>query len=174
VIHVYFNTLVNILQFLLTGRVSYNNLKMKLTYQTGTATLIQLIVMGLLNIVNGIVSIITTCHHNGSACLSNTFSSIVFYILTVGWFALMVVLGFAAQEKRSKRLAQLLIMAEALVSLVALFNVKLSLKYHNGFLGLLTSVVDLVLAIWIITLAYRLMKASGGRVVRQRTRRHST
>ena len=36
-----------------------------------------------------------------------------------------------------------------------------------------TSIADLVLAIWIITLAYRLMKAGSGRVVvtKQRARR---
>lgn len=146
---------------------------MKLTYQTGTATLIQFIILSLLNIVNGLESIITTCRHEGGDCVGNVFSSLIFYILAVCWFGAIVVLGFAAQERRSKRLAQLLIAGEAAIGLIALFNVKLNLHYHNGTLSLGTSLIDLLLAIWITTLAYRLIKAGGGRVVAQRrTRRY--
>jgi hypothetical protein len=150
---------------------------MKLTYQTGVATLIQFIVLGLLNIANGLDSIITTCRHAGGDCVGNVFSSVVFYILAVSWFGIVWIIGYAAQERRSKRLAQLLIAAEGLISLVALFNVKLDLKYHNGFLSLFTSLVDLAMAVWIITLAFRLMRAGTGRVVtkqRARTRRRKS
>jgi hypothetical protein len=147
---------------------------MKLTYQTGVATLIQFIVLGLLNIANGLDSIISTCHHAGGDCVGNIFSSLIFYILAVSWFGIVWIIGYAAQERRSKRLAQLLIAAEGLISLIAYFNVKLDLKYHNGLLSLFTSLVDLAMAIWIITLAFRLMRAGTGRVVtkqRARTRR---
>jgi len=145
---------------------------MKLTYETATATLIQFIVLGLLNIANGLDSIVTTCHHAGGDCLGNVFSSLIFYILTVIWFGMVLFVGYIAQERRSKRLAQLLIAAEGLISLVALFNIKLNLKYHSGFLSLGTSLLDLALAIWVITLAYRLMRAGGKRIpVRQRSRK---
>jgi hypothetical protein len=145
---------------------------MKLTYETATATLIQFIALGLLNIVNSLYSIVTTCHHPGGDCVGNLFSSLIFYIFITGWFGVVVVLGYLAQERRSKRLAQLLIIAEASVSLVALFNIKLNLKYHSGVLSLVTSFVDMVLAVWIITLAFRLMRSGGGRVVAgQRARR---
>jgi hypothetical protein len=145
---------------------------MRLKYQAGTATLIQLIVLGLLNIANGLQSVIETCRHDSGSCMSNIFTSFIFYILTVGWFVILVIIGYGAQEKRSKRLAQVLIAAEGLTALVALFNIKLNLRYHNGFLSLFTSFADLVLSIWIITLAFRLMRAGAGRVVsRQRPRR---
>jgi hypothetical protein len=150
---------------------------MKLTYETATATLIQFIVLGLLNIANGLDSIVTTCHHAGGDCVGNIFSSLIFYILTVGWFGAVLVVGYAAQERRSKRLAQLLIAAEGFIGLVALFNVKLNLKYHSGFLSLGTSLADLLLAIWIITLAYRLMRAGGKRITprnRSRKRKHGS
>jgi hypothetical protein len=145
---------------------------MKLTYETATATLIQFIVLGLLNIANGLDSIVTTCHHAGGDCVGNIFSSLIFYILTVGWFGMVWILGYLAQERRSKRLAQLLMATEALIGLVALFNIKLNLAYHSGFLSLGTSLADLLLAIWIITLAYRLMRAGGKRITpRQRSRK---
>lgn len=147
----------------------------KLTYQTGTGTVIQFIVLSLLNIVNGIVSIVTTCTHPGGDCTGNILSSIIFYILIVSWFGVVLILGYLAQQKRSRRLAQALIAAEGAIMLVALFNIKLTLKYHNGFLNLFTSTVDLVLALWIVTLAYRLMRAGGGRVVRrERIRKRPT
>jgi purine-cytosine permease-like protein len=143
---------------------------MKLTYETGTATLIQFIVLSLLNIVSALVSIITTCRHEGGNCTGNLLTSIIFYIMVVGWFGLVTVIGYAALDRRSKRLAQLLIITEVVIALVALFNIKLNLRYHSGWLSLFTSLADLILAVWIITLAYRLMKAGGGRVVRQRQR----
>jgi hypothetical protein len=143
---------------------------MKLTYETGTATLIQFIVLSFFNIVNGTNSVVTTCHRDSDGCISNLLVSIIFYILVVSWFGCVWILGYLAQERRSKRLAQLLICAELLIALVALFNT----KHHADFISFTTSVIDMVLAIWIITLAFRLMRAGGGRVVgrgRQRPRR---
>jgi hypothetical protein len=144
---------------------------MKITYETGTATLIQLIVLGLLNILTAIDSTITACKTDD--CLGSFFINFIFYVVLVVWFVSLSVLGYAAQQKRSRRLAQILIAAEALVAIVALFDA----KHHNDILGLLTSVADLVLAVWIIRLAFRLMRAGGGRVVvkqRARQRRKST
>lgn len=138
---------------------------MKLTYETGSATLVQFIVLGMMNILTGLDSIAQTCRHDSTNCLENVFTSFVFYVLIITWFGIVCVIGYAAEQKRSRRLAQLLILAEILIAFVAFFNIKLNLKYHNGWLSLMTSVADLILAIWIITLAYRLMKAGSGRVV---------
>jgi hypothetical protein len=145
---------------------------MKLSYETGTATLIQFIVLGLLNILTGLDSVVVTCRHSGNDCLSNVLTSFIFYLVILAWFGMVFVIGYLAQERRSRRLAQLLIAAEVLIALVAFFNIKLNLKYDNGLLSLFTSLADLILAIWIITLAYRLVKAGSGRVVaKQRPRR---
>jgi len=143
---------------------------MKLTYETGTATLIQFIVLGILNILTGLDSIAQTCRHDSPNCLENVFTSFIFYLLIISWFGIVCVIGYAAEQKRSRRLAQLLILAEILIAFVAFFNIKLNLKYHNGLLSLFTSAADLILAIWIITLAYRLMKAGSGRVVTAKVR----
>lgn len=145
---------------------------MKLTYETGIATLIQFITLSLLNIATGTNSVVTTCRHSGGDCVSNLIVSMIFFILVAGWFAAVWLLGYMAQERRSRRLAQLLIAAEAFIALIALFNA----KHRTDALSLVTSLIDLILAIWIITLAFRLMRAGGGRVVtgtrtRQRPRR---
>lgn len=147
---------------------------MKLTYETATATTIQFIVLGLLNIATGVDSVVTTCAHDRADCVSNIIVSLLFYLLIVGWFGMVLALGYLAQERRGKRLAQLLIMAEFAILLVATFNVKLNLKYHNGLLSLITSLLDIALAIWIITLAYRLMRAGGKRITSRKRRRHHT
>ena len=148
---------------------------MRLTYETATATLIQFIVLGLLNIATGLDSVITTCRHSGGDCVGNIFSSLVFYLLIIAWFGVVVAIGYFAQERRSKRLALLLIATEGLIALVALFNIKLNLKYHNGFLSLFTSFADVLLALWIITLAYRLMRAGGNRIpARHRARQRKS
>lgn len=141
---------------------------MKLTYETATATLIQFIVLGLLNIANGLNSVITTCHRTGTDCVSNLLVSIIFFILVMIWFGFICFLGYMAQERRSKRFAQLLILAELMIVMVAYFNA----RHHTDFLSLATSLIDLVLALWIITLAFRLMRAKGKRIttVKRRSR----
>lgn len=99
--------------------------------------------------------------------MSNLLVSIIFFILVAVWFGLIWLLGWAAQDRRSKRLAQLLICAEVLIAMVAYFNA----KNHPDLLSLITSIVDLVLAIWIIYLAIRLIRSGGGRVVARQRRR---
>jgi hypothetical protein len=144
---------------------------MQLTYETGTATLIQFIVLGLLNIADALQSIISTCGNSNGDCVGNLLSSVIYYLLIVVWFGVILALGFAAQQGRSKRLARLLICAELAVIVVAAYNVKLDkLGFHNGILSLLTSLIDIVISIWVVTLAYHLTKASGGRVVRRQRR----
>ncbi len=147
---------------------------MRLTYETGVATLIQFIVLAFLNIANTVTSIVTTCGHSGSDCVGNMLTSIIFYLLIIAWFGFIVALGYAAQSKRSKRFSQFLIAAEGAVVLVASYNIKLSITYHNSALASFTSFIDLVLSVWVITLAFRLMRSGGGRVVaRRRVRRHT-
>ncbi|HSX47667.1 MAG TPA: hypothetical protein VLF63_02735 [Patescibacteria group bacterium] len=148
---------------------------MRLTYETGVATLIQFIVLSFLNIATTVVSIVSTCHHNSSDCVSNALTSVVYYLLVVGWFGFIAALGYLAQNRRSKKLARFLIIAEFLVFGVAGINIKLGISSHNGALSLFTSLIDSILAIWVITLAIKLKKAHGGRVVnrqRIRERRH--
>lgn len=146
---------------------------MKLTYQTGIAALIQFIVLSFLTLASQLDSVITTCHKDGGNCISNLITSTILYFLVVIVFGTIWLIGYGAQSRRSRRLAQLLICIEALIALVALFSIKLSLHSHKNILGLLASLGIIGLAVWIIVLAYRLMKAGGGRVVagqRQRQR----
>jgi hypothetical protein len=141
---------------------------MRLNYETGTATLIQFIVLGFLNIANAVDSIITTCNHPGADCVGNLLTSMIIFLLITSWFGVILVLGFGAQERRNKRIAWLLICAELAVIAVACYNIKLNIEFHNGLLGLVTSCADVAISIWVISLAYRLIKAGGGRVVRRR------
>ena len=144
---------------------------MRITYETGTATLVQFIVLGLLNIATALQSIITTCTHSGTSCVGNLLSSVIFYFLIIIWFGIIVSIGFAAQQGRSKRLAQLLICAELAVFIVAAYNIKLDhLGFHNGVLSLLTSLVDVILSLWVMSIAFRLMRAGGSRVVKRQRR----
>jgi purine-cytosine permease-like protein len=106
--------------------------------------------------------------------VSGILTSVVFFLLLVGWFAAIWVVGYLAQERRSKNLAFILIGGELLVLLVATFNG----RNHPDTLSLITSITDAVLAIWVIYLAFRLMRARGKRVVAKqgarRRRKHPT
>jgi hypothetical protein len=142
---------------------------MKLTYETGIATFIQFITLGLLNIISGLTSVVTDCREGATDCVTGALVSVVFFLLICGWFGFVALLGYLAQERRSKRMAQLLIAAEAMVVVIAGFNA----KHHNDLLGLIISLVDLVLATWIIILAFRLMRSGGKRITRTRQRTRS-
>lgn len=146
---------------------------MRLTYETGTATIIQLITLSFFNIANTIESILANCFHTGGQCATNVFSSVALYIGTVLWFACIAFLGYMAQTKRNKKFALMVIAAELAVFVFAAANIKLGISYHNAVLGLFTSLVDLILSAWIITLAFRLYKAGNARVVPRRRRRHT-
>lgn len=142
-------------------------------YTTAAATLAQFIVLSFLNFASGIDSIVRECHKPDGDCATNIFVTSVYIILIVGWFAFLWVVGFTAQDRRSKRLAQLLIAAEGLVALIAAFNARNSPHVIN----FVTSLTDLVFALWIMILAFRLMLAKGGRVVssgRARQRKRPT
>ena len=134
---------------------------MRLRYETGTATLLQFAVVTILAFINQITSIVSTCVKHDGDCVSNSLVSLILVILVAIWFGFISALGYAAQDKRSRRLAQVLIGAEGLNVMISLFNA----KHFPNTLGLITSVIDLALAAWVIMLAWRLMKANGGRIV---------
>jgi hypothetical protein len=143
---------------------------MRLRYETGTATLVQFAVVTILAFINQSASIISTCLKHDGDCVSNSLVSLITVILIAIWLGFISALGYAAQDKRSKRLARVLIAAEAFNLLISLFNA----KHFPSTLGLITSVIDLLLAAWVIMLAWRLMRANGGRVVASGARARST
>lgn len=141
---------------------------MALKYETAIATFVQFVTLTLLNVGTGTVSVISTCHQGNGDCVSNLIVSLIFFILLSLWFCCVWILGFAAQSRRSKRLAQALIAVEVAIAVVALFNA----KHHTDPLSLVTSLTDFALSIWVIILAIRLIKSGGGRIVtHQRSRR---
>lgn len=140
---------------------------MKLRYQTGVAALIQFISMVFLNFVGLVTGSAQSCT-DGSGCIGGILINLIYFLLISAWFAFLWVLGYAAQDRRSKRMAQVLILAEGLVVLVSLFDA----RHYPGVLGLFTSVVDCALAVWVILLAVRLMRAEGGRIVRNKAGAH--
>jgi len=138
---------------------------MKLRYQTAIATLIQFITMTLLNVGTATVSVVTTCKPGNNDCISNLIVSMLYFLLLAAWFGAIWVLGIATQQLRSRRLALLLIAGESAILLVAAFNA----LHHTDILGLLTSLIDIALALWVIFLASRLVFANGGRIVTKHT-----
>lgn len=143
---------------------------MKITYETGIATLVQFVALSLLNIAYLVVSIVSTCHSKHDSCLTNSLSSILYFMLIVICFAVIWLIGFRAQSLRSRRLCILLIGIEFFVFVITLYDA----KGNKNLLGLLIDVINALLAVWVIALAIRLMRARGGRIVaseRSRARR---
>jgi len=127
---------------------------MKIRYQTGTATIVQLVVMLLLNFATALQAIITSCVHHDS-CVSGIVINFLFLIVLAVWLMLLAALGYMAENRRSRKFALVLLAGEALVAVVTFFNI----RHFPNILGLITSIVDFSMAIWVIILAYRLRKS---------------
>ncbi|MEO7364097.1 MAG: hypothetical protein ABIV43_01145 [Candidatus Saccharimonadales bacterium] len=145
---------------------------MKLTYETGVATLVQFVVISLLNVGTQVTSVVKSCTTEGGSCLTTAFSSTGYFMLIVIWFGLLWMLGYQAQQRRSRNLCLGLVAAEFMVFVISYHNA----KHFPDLLSLLTSLADIALALWVIYLAIRLLRARGRRIVtgeRARRRRHS-
>jgi hypothetical protein len=147
---------------------------MRFRYETGVITLVQFIVLSLLSLVNSLYSIISTCVNHSSPCIENMIPSILLYILIAIWFGIVWLIGYTAQERRTRGWVALLNAAEFAIAMVALF----SIKHHSDWLSAATSTIDLIFAVWVIVLALNLFRSGGGRVVahgrgaQRRRRRH--
>jgi magnesium-transporting ATPase (P-type) len=142
---------------------------MRLTYQTSVATFIQFVIVSLFTLVSQAVSTVSSCHQNGSNCVSNLLVSIIFYIVVAVAFGGIWLVGYGAQARRSRRLAQLLICIEAFFALLALLSIKLNASSRSAA-GLFASFGMLILSAWVLTLAFRLMRAGNRRVVNRQRR----
>jgi len=140
---------------------------MKLTYQTAVACLIQFLAMTILGVPNTIVSIVTTCHSDGSNCVSNSIVTLLFFLLTAFWFGIILGLGYYAQHKRSPKLAWLLIGCEFMTLGVAGY---INFPRDTNLLEKATSLIDAILSIWIMYLAFHIVRSGGGRVVKSSAR----
>jgi len=138
---------------------------MKLTYETGISTLVQFVAISLLNIVTQIIAIIKDCHPTAEAasgsCATGVFSSVGYFMLLVIWFGIIWMLGYQTQQRRSRKLAVVLIFLEFMVAVIAYHNA----KHFPDPVSLITSIANVGFAIWTIVLAIRLIRARGGRIV---------
>src|ERR1019366_4577800 len=121
----------------------------KLKYETSIVTFIQFITMSFLYLLINLGSIITSCRGQSYNCVSNSISSITLSIVVVIAFACLWLLGYYVQNRRSQRLALLLIIIEAGILIVELFDA----HHFPNILSLITSLIDALLAGWVIFLA---------------------
>jgi hypothetical protein len=142
---------------------------MRLTYQTSVAAFIQFVIVSLFTLVSQTVSTVSSCHTDGNNCVGDLLVSIIFYIVVAVVFGAIWIVGYGAQARRSRRLAQLLICIEAFLGLLALFSIKLN-AHSRSASGLIASFGMLLLAAWVGSLAFRLMRAGPGRVVNRQRR----
>ena len=140
---------------------------LKLKYETGVAATIQFIIISVLNVIDHISSSINQCLHGRGGCALDIVGNIVLFMIITVWFGALWLAGFAAQDRRSRRIAQFLILAEGLVFLYGLYET----TRHTSILGTVIGLADLITSAYVAWLAFRLMRAKGGRV-RTRRRRH--
>lgn len=139
---------------------------MKLRYETGIAAFVQFVIVSLLALITQINTIVVGCIRKDGQCVENIIPSIWYFILTAIVFGLIWMLGYMAQERRTKWLVLGLILMELGVARVAYHNA----RHYTDILGLVASLINLALALWVVFLAIRLFRSKGGRVVTSRPR----
>lgn len=132
---------------------------MTLRYQTATVTFIQLAIMTLLVVVGGIMDVIKNCE-NSTECVTNSFLWIIIAFMLACWYAALFAIGYFTQEKRSYKLARLLIAGELFTAFVALMLAKNPSSTYSR----VGALVALFFAVWTIVLAWRIYKARGSRI----------
>jgi hypothetical protein len=135
---------------------------MKLRYETGTATMIQFAVITLVALLTQTRGVIEACLKSGSDCVSDSVISLMYVIILGLWLGFVSVIGYAAEDRRSKRLAQLLLVLQVMILGPIMMNIRGS---HNIF-DRFGSLIDLAVCVWVMLLAWRLMRANGGRIVK--------
>lgn len=141
---------------------------MHLRYETGIATLIQFIIAVALSFITGLTSIIGSCTTgNNPVCVGNTLVSLVLIILIVFAFGAVLVLGYAAQERRSSRLAIILMIIEACAALGYIFDA----QHTSNIIDRLSDLLIFLVIVWVILITWRLATSKGGRIVKNHRRR---
>ena len=138
----------------------------KFTHQTAVISMVQFLTIMFLGIPNTLVNIIATCHSDSSNCVSNMIVTIIFYILTAGWFGIIMILGYTAQRKRSRQFAVILIGLEFITLVVAVY---IDFPHDTNWLAKSTSLIDGLLSVWVMYLAFRLFIAGNKRIVRKKS-----
>src|SRR5665213_3512971 len=135
----------------------------RLTQQTAVISMVQFITIMILGVPNTLVNIIATCHSDSSNCVSNMIVTIIFYLMTAGWFGIIMILGYTAQKKRSRQFAIILIGFELITLVVAWY---IDFPHDTNWLAKATSLIDGLLSVWVIYLAMRLVIAGNKRIVK--------
>lgn len=141
---------------------------LKLKYETGVAATIQFISLTLLNFINGASGSIDQCFRSGGSCVSSIVLNTGYFLVITVWFGFLWLAGFATQDRRSRRIAQMLILAEGLVFLVGLYDLT---KHAQSIIATLISLAEIITSLWVSYLALRLILARGGRVRKVRIHR---
>lgn len=136
----------------------------RLTYQTAVVSLVQFISIMILGIPDTIINIVSNCRSDSSDCVSNMIVSLIFYLLTAGWFIIIVVLGYAAQKKRSRQFAVILMGFEFITLVVAGY---IDFPHDPNILSKVTSMIDALLSLYVMYLAFRLFISGGKRIVKK-------
>lgn len=137
-----------------------HNFKSTLRYQTGVATFVQLAVTVFLVVINNMVALFGECK-NGSDCAVTAVFSMIFIIVTAIWFLLLSAIGYAAEERRSRNFAYLLIAGE-----IATAGIAFGFYTHPANLfGQLSALAVIIIAIRVSFMALRIARSRGGRIV---------
>ena len=163
-----FGSIIDWVRFNLIQAKTTKSMALKLKYETGVAATIQFISLTLLNLINGVSGSLNQCFSTNGSCVSTIALDTGYFLAITIWFGFLWLAGFATQDRRSRRIAQMLILAEGLVFLVGLYDFT---KHRQSIIGTLISLGEIITSLWVSYLAFRLILARGGRVRKVRVRR---
>lgn len=119
----------------------------------GVIGTVQLLTIGIMNIISGASSSTVQCIGNGSNCANSVILSIIFIVLITIWYLILWVLALIVEAKRQKRLAQLLFLAEFAILPIALFDL-----FKQKDLSLPSYITNILYIVFLLWVNYSLLK----------------
>lgn len=123
------------------------------------AAFVQAVVVVVLSAVNGVYSGLTSCFGSDQKdCATNSALAVVLVILAIVWFGFLAALAYAAWIRRTTSLIVLFIILEIIVA-GAIYVI--DIRHHDNVLGLITSIIDLLLTLWVLYMGVHLFSLRG-------------
>jgi hypothetical protein len=133
---------------------------MTIRYETAITTFAQLAVATLFVMLGGVFDTVKHCTE-ASDCVANSFLWLIIVFMVAIWFIMLCSLGYLAQEKRSYKLARLLIAGELFTAFITF----MLFSHPSSPISAIGALTVFGLSVWTIILAWRIYKARGSRIV---------
>jgi hypothetical protein len=122
------------------------------------AAFAQAVILIIVAAINGVYSGLSSClSANKADCAVNSVMAVILVLLMIAWFGFLAALAYAAWVRRTTPIIVMFIGAEFITCGLSLFDLKL----QDSWVGILTSLIFLIVSLFVLYTSYFLFKLRG-------------